>query len=568
MLSLGGFASATFAAENSANPLPVREVTVFKDGHAFVMREGALPANRDGEVVIGDLPQPVVGTFWAYATSGQLRGVTATRALANEKVDALNLRDLVKANIGAAVTVIDGNDKRFDATILSVPQAPPEDEMPTNETPQDRARRLQNQSSGEVVLLQTVEGVMARSLSSISQIVFKNAPRVTMDVPQFQSSLRLQLQGKVAPNQKVGVGMVYLQKGLRWIPNYRLSLGKDKTARLQMQATLANELIDLNNAAVNLVIGVPSFAFKESIDPLALRDDFTRLGPLFNSGTRAANVFSNAIATQRVGANYNLNAGGFDGDSAPAGPALGAEANEDFFVFSVPKLTLAKGERTTFALATSTLKYADIYALDNPPAPPAEVYRNLNYEQQRSVSAALAAPKVMHRIRLFNESKAPFTTAPTLIESNGKPLAQTLMTYTARGGRSDIDLAPAVDVTVKREETEVRRTPNALNFRGNDYARVDVAGTLTVTSYRGEPIAVELSQQLVGTTDSAGQSGKIRQLGMGDDALNAEDNRPAWWNYNSGDWRAVNGLSAITWELKVPAKGKLEVPYTYHYFWR
>ena len=550
----------------AAETLPVREVTIFKDGHAFVMREGDVAANRDGEIVINDVPEPVVGTFWAYALKGKLRGVTAGRNLSTQKMDALNLRDLIKANIGAAVTIIDGNDKRFDATILSVPQTPPLDNIDQTETPEARYQRLQNQSGNEIVLLQTKEGVLVRSLNSIGQLIFKNAPRAALEIPQFQSSLRLQLEDKPAPGQKVGVGFVYLQKGLRWIPNYRLSLGKDKTARLQLQATLANDLIDLDDAAVNLVIGVPSFAFKDTVDPIALRNDFTRLGAAFNPNTRGAGAFSNAISTQRVSSSYALNGAG--NAATPEGPAPGADANEDFFLYSIPKITLAKGERATFSLTNSSLKYADIYAFDNPAAPPAEVYRDLNYDQQRAISAQLAAPQVMHRIRLFNDTKAPLTTAPTLIESNGRLLAQTLMTYTATGGRSDIDLAPAVDVTVKRQETETKRTPNSLKFRDNDYTRVDVAGTLTVTSYRSEPITVEVSQKLVGTTDKVGFEGQTRKLGMGDDALNAEDNRPSWWNYNTGDWRAVNGLSAVKWVLQVPAKGKLEVPYAYHYFWR
>jgi hypothetical protein len=63
--------------------LPVREVTVFKDGHAFVVHQGVLPTDADGNVIMDYLPTPVIGTFWPYATGKdvKLTGVVAGRQL-------------------------------------------------------------------------------------------------------------------------------------------------------------------------------------------------------------------------------------------------------------------------------------------------------------------------------------------------------------------------------------------------------------------------------------------------------------------------------------------------------
>ena len=46
--------------------MPVKEVTVFKDGHAFVLHEGAMPTDAAGNVLMDYLPSPVLGTFWPY----------------------------------------------------------------------------------------------------------------------------------------------------------------------------------------------------------------------------------------------------------------------------------------------------------------------------------------------------------------------------------------------------------------------------------------------------------------------------------------------------------------------
>ena len=566
-------------AQNTAAPatgrlsqLPVREVTVFKDGHAFVLHEGTLPVDAGGQVVLDNLPTPVVGTFWPYQVNGKLRGVVASREAITTTRPALSVYELLKANIGADVTIIETPERRFDAKILDVPQPPPS-EVPLSEPQPDRYGRLPVipvPAQPEVILLQTNEGVLARSLASITQVIFKNPPRQTAAIPEFRNLLRLQLDGPARPQgERVEVGMVYLQKGLRWIPGYRLALDGKGHAGLKMQATLVNELVDVNDATVNLVIGVPSFAFKDTVDPLALQNTFARLSPLFDPATRSAGAFSNAIQAQAASPSYarlNDDAGGQAGNAAGITEGGG---NEDFFVFTVKNLSLRKGERRAFPLAQYDLRYEDVYVLEGPAKPPVEVYRSLNDEQQTAITRALSAPSVMHKIRLMNTGTQPLTTAPTLIESEGRLLAQTLMTYTASGGRSDLDLAPAVDVTVKRRETEGNRTPNALKWRGNDYARVDVGGRLLVTSYRPTPITMELTQQFIGTVDTAGQKGIIRKLGLGDDEGDtAGVNLPPWWNYNSGDWRALNGLSAVKWMVTIPAKGSLEIPYSYHYFWR
>ena len=43
--------------------IPVKEITVFKDGHAFLLHSGKMPVDSAGNVVLDALPQPVLGTF-------------------------------------------------------------------------------------------------------------------------------------------------------------------------------------------------------------------------------------------------------------------------------------------------------------------------------------------------------------------------------------------------------------------------------------------------------------------------------------------------------------------------
>src|SRR3989442_14238817 len=124
-------------------------------------------------------------------------------------------------------------------------------------------------------------------------------------------------------------------------------------------------------------------------------------------------------------------------------------------------------------------------------APPRELRAEMGGSQQADLARLLHAPKVLHKIRLSNSGTAPFTTAPALVLKGGQLLAQGMMTYTSPGGTTDVEITAAVDVQVKKSESETGRTPNSLRWRGNDYQRIDLEGKLSLTNYRATAIEVE-----------------------------------------------------------------------------
>src|SRR5207247_270454 len=124
---------------------------------------------------------------------------------------------------------------------------------------------------GELILLKTADGVKALTLDRIQDVVFKSAPKATIGAEEFRNLLTLKLDwANRAPARNANIGVVYLQKGLRWIPSYRVAIDGHGAATAKLQAMLVNELTDLAGVTANLVIGVPSFAFKDTLDPLAL----------------------------------------------------------------------------------------------------------------------------------------------------------------------------------------------------------------------------------------------------------------------------------------------------------
>jgi hypothetical protein len=420
---------------------------------------------------------------------------------------------------------------------------------------------------GDIVMLQTKEGVRPVPISRIQEIIFRGEPKAKVAHEEFRNLLTLRLDwGAKEPPASAAAGLVYLQKGIRWIPNYRVEVGEKGTARVRLQATLLNEMTDLKGVTAHLVIGVPTFRFKETLDPMGLQQTVAQLSPYFRQDARTAYAFSNVLMTQT--ARMREVRAPQPRTAAPSlGPALpGAGKAEDLFVFTVENVSLRKGERMVLPIAEYTLPATDVYTLDIPFAPPVEVRRRFNSSQQAELARLFHAPKVMHKIRLVNKSRYPLTTAPALIVRNGRALGQGMMTYTAIGGTSDLAITTAVDVHVSRSDDVTKKTPNAAHWRGDAYDRFDLAGRIALVNHLDRPIALEVTRKVLGNADEADHDGRIVKTSVFDEPAE----HPHWWRWYSWPywWRHFNGIDRITWTLALEPGKRAELKYAWHYFWR
>jgi hypothetical protein len=285
--------AATLAAQAPA-PLaalarmPIKEVTVFKDGHAFVLHEGALPTDAAGNVLMDHLPSPVLGTFWPYSSApdAKLTGVVAGRRQVLVEQTALSLAELLEGNAGADATITEkgiGPNRepvRYACTIIGIPQRTTE-ELAMTGLPGAAPRAPEK---GSVILVRTADGVKALNIENIQDVTFKAPPKGKLSHEEFRNLLTLKLDwGSRRPSPTAQVGLVYLQKGLRWIPAYRIALDGSLDRGASSSRTLINELADLDDVTANMVIGVPSFAFKDTMDPIALQQAIAQLSPYFSS---------------------------------------------------------------------------------------------------------------------------------------------------------------------------------------------------------------------------------------------------------------------------------------------
>lgn len=529
------------ATATPASALPVREVTVFKDGHAYVLRDQPLAGPQRRQVVLDELPAPVLGTFWPFATGGA-RIVAARAGVQKVEHDepAVDFRRLLRANLGKRAVLVDHAGSRIDGLLRELPAANPG-------------------ADGDLVLVGTEPGLRAVPLASLRDVEIFGDVATSQRIARDRQRLVVDVDGGSAESR---VGVMYVQQGLRWIPAYRIDLDGNGKAEVQLEATLQNDLVDLVDARVHLVVGVPKFEFAGMVDPIALQQEIAQVARRTRENSQFANFLGNSIMTQSAG---------FVAEPAPGGSdpvVAGSEQQEDLYVYTLDGVTVGKGERLVVPIATFGVTYRDLYRLEIPLAPPAELREQANDQNAIALLKELAAPKARHLLRLENRGKAPFTTAPALVLQRGRILAQSRLRYTPAGATTDLEINVAIDVHVDVSSTETKRAPGALQIDGNRYNRIDLAGTVELQNRKKVPIELEVTRRILGLYDEVGQGGEHRQL----DAARLWDNleRPVWWSWWNWPWWWFhhNGFGEARWTVKLEPGQQQRLDATWHYFWR
>lgn len=556
-------------SESALANMPVKEVTVFKDGHSFVLHEGQMPTDADGNIVLDYLPRPIIGTFWSYSadSNAKLSGVVSGQRIVSIDRTALNIPELIRANIGAKVKVSEIGIDAYECTIFSIPSRSTEELQRTN--PNSNTDQLPQQ--GNIVLLKYEGGIKAVPIERIQQITFLDEPESSLENKEFRNIMTLKLDwNNKTPAQKANVGMMYVQKGIRWIPNYRVEIDGKGQALIKLQATLINELVDIENVKAHLVIGVPKFAFQDTVDPMSLQQTVAQLSSNFQNNSRTAYSFSNAIMSQSaMPARYVETP--VNNDTIDLGPEVGSSAkNEDLYVFTLENISLKKGQRMVIPIGEYKLKYKDVYVLDLPFSPPPQVRENLNNDQMAQLAKLFNAPKAMHKIRISNTANCPLTTAPAMILRDGKIISQGMMTYTAIGSASDLELTAAIDVSITKSDEEKERIPNSVSWNGDSYSRSNMTGTISIKNNLAETIDLEVKRNVLGTMDSANNDGKIIQKGSFEGDWIAPESYPFWWSWYNWPywWYHFNSVAQANWELKLAPGKSIELEYKWHYYWR
>jgi hypothetical protein len=539
------FTSSVFP-QTSFSP-EVKRVAVFKNGYAFTYREGEAQVSN-GWAYTTNAPIGVLGTVWGYSTLPNVK-VMQLLASQNEKRETERVSDIAEillANEGSRIRFLDtyNSNKVYEGTyeILSrdrsflVP----------------RTEDYQYQESEIVIALKTESGTALFPAGSVRNIEFVGQPK--MEKPKISKENRLSIKVDGARNgENTTLGIAALERGIRWIPAYRVEVKGTpvKEAKLELEASLINELTDLKNSEVYFVVGVPHFLFQETMSPLSMNTAFAGVSSYFGAGAGndRRDAYSNAISSQVAST--------ADSNYVPDGlPTVSDEekANtfsaEQLFLYQTNQINLKKGERASLRLFSLTVPASEVFEWTLSDAADTQ-NRYLEYGRSSNSVPLIQdlSSKIWYALRLKNQTGMPWTTAPAVSFREWKPMGQDMLTFTPVGGENILRVTPATEVTGTHTLEEKSRERTQLRYSGStyDFDLVTVEGVIKLRNIKKDAVEVVITRDFVGEALSASDDGKISRQGF--------------------NLQAINPNSVIKWNLNLP-NGEKELRYTYKIYVR
>jgi hypothetical protein len=510
--------NAIQSAEAPEADLKTVAVAAFKNGLAFFVRQGDVKlALGEGKIV--PIPAATLGTLWlAPNDSGaSLDELVAYRYMAPGQRNVDSVQEILLANPGKIVTIRDNRGKEYTGKVVKLTGV----KQPQPPVPLDRiAGGVSVHPPSSVLLFETDGKLVAMPIHAIE---FVSLPAdLTLQVPleEEKKALRFKVKGAT---ERASLTMGYLQKGLGWTPSYLITLQDDKTAQITMQAVVTNDVEDVRDADVFFIVGVPNFAYADIPSPMALQQSLVELMRDAEMNAKQRNErYSNALTGQAMGGLANRMVSAEYDAAESGGPGatfttsvqeLVGAPEEDLFLYQRRGLTLARGERGTYNVFSGEVTVEHLYAWDIPDTSHVDSNGNVQYSPNSpSYADRSARDSVWHSLRLKNSTKFPWTSAPAMVITGTKPVAQDTLFYTPKGGSSYLKLTVATDIQASREEREVNREVNTPHRQGHRYDLVTVDGTLKVKNFKAKDVKLQIRKILRGITVSLSDDGKSEKI--------------------------------------------------------
>jgi len=541
------FAFSTFVAAQTPQNLPrwepaVKSVAVFKNGLGFVYKTGTTRF-VDGWAQADALPPAVLGTVWmaGVGNTGPLTEVVSFKEKRPTQHAAATLTELLAANPGKRVLltyVAGGSPQTVEGTLLGTLNGGGAREHPTPpEATAALARLPPIQPGAEELLMLRLDGggqpILSVARSAVVTVQFRDDANLRIQGESETDGVKVRVTGSPASGE---IAMAYMAKNIVWSPSYRLDIGDQKLAKLQLEAVLTNDLEDIKDAEVSFVVGYPNFMFADVTTPLSLDQSVEAFLQELSERRPAGQVspFSN-VMTQAVVYRPDR------GPRRTAAPAYSipqpvpGETSEDLYFFQKTGVSLKKGERARYTILTASVPYEHLYQchLD-------DTLNVTEHGERRGSEDPGEEPRVWHVLRLENTTTQPWTTAPAFAVRGALPTAQDVLNYTPPGAKSVLKLTVATDVRAEQSQTETSR--QVVTISRSTFDEVMVKGTVHFTNMKREPVNILARKSVIGEVLSSAE-GKVTKVAR--------------------NMTAINSTSEIEWEFPLPPGAGKELTYEY-----
>ncbi|NMC72003.1 MAG: DUF4139 domain-containing protein [Myxococcales bacterium] len=563
--SAGGAASHATPPEppSEATPAPVTRVAIFKNGYGFVFRRVEV---RGGETVrVDGAPRAVLGTLWAYPVDGDVsvRGFRATEGRGTEERDCALLPDLLRSSVGKRVRLSRTTEQGTQTHVGAIERVVGDDLF---------LLRTECPASGDPAC--APGGLLAFAAGPFDAVVFLDDPPAECSAEVDRTQLVIDVGGRGAGT----IEYTALEQGLKWVPEYRVERLRDDKVRITLQGALVNDAVDLVDAEVDLVVGVPHYLMSGTLSPLVLEGALqdvvaSRYAP--RPGAWSSREWnSNVVQTQMVMPYDQGNYGGAGEVEADLGGVDAAEADE-LNLYRVEHVTLAKGERSLVRVFSVEVPVEDIYKWDVA-GMEADALAMLQQASAGDPSAIerVAQQRVWHHLRIQNRSDQAWTTGPAVYFADGKVVAQDRITYTPAGAAVDVRLTMATDLLVQWDDTEDRRDRAAKQIDDVWWDLVTAHGELSVRSHLDRAVELVVVRRMIGTISNPSDGGTVHaEPGGGAGGWSpylAWGSRFSDYGYLYYDWGTtrVNSPTWCEWKLTLRPNAEKRLTYQFRYYTR
>ncbi|MBL4706765.1 MAG: hypothetical protein JKY54_19700 [Flavobacteriales bacterium] len=521
-----------------------KTVSVFKDGSGFFIKEAIISNAQKRLYFTDNLPKATFGTFWFFSNNQNLAGVSSyadtVHTFVKVKKSASNLKELLKKNVSKKVDVL-WSRKQGDQTI----------------------ERLVSGKliwfSGNLVTIKSDNKFETINFNEITNVKFQSQPvfesEEEVENVAYKPVLQIDFHKKT---EKEKLEMMYLTKGITWIPGYYIELKKNGRARVILRSTLINDAEDIENSDVNFVVGVPNFQYANELSPIFGSKQVSNfLGKLDVNyqplQTMNLNNFSNSIRSYNVSPNQVTPVVSENPLLSESIKSLTANSSQDMFFYTAKNVSLKKGGRGFYNIFEINVPVSHIYECNLKTSGSASLTNRNHF----SFSDNKSNP-VHHSIRLKNSSEFPFTTGPALVVSkeNGhlEPLSQDKIKYTPIGGTSYLKMTEAIDIFVSENETikkKVEKKKRYPNKRDTDpwYDLVTIKGTITIKNHKSKEADLHIKKTIYGEIIES-KDGVMENISKQKLA------------------RQLNNVNQVLFNVKMKAKEKRVIHYTYRIYIR
>lgn len=462
----------------SAQNLPVRTVTMFKNGQSLIAKSGKVTA-VNGKFSTHDLPDALFGTYWVSSPTGDLASVFSRQDTLKRAVHLIDDLSLLSANAGQRLKIWRKVNEQSPAEVL-------EGFLEKLTFPKENQRDVN-------LILHTTDGRWVSFPAwQVDKIEFPEKPKINTRSMTEGLQRTLEVNFKTAAKTEQDLSLLYLVNQLGWTPVYQLELNDKGKSRLALRADLANDAEDLGDAELRLAVGVPNFTFAKSADWL-----MNFLNPWSALQGRHDNY-----ARPQVYATQMSNYAAYDMNEVVAGDGGGENFEtskaEDYFFYTVRPGNFPKNSRYQYPIFEAEVEPAHFYECRLPGAGPSMF---ANHYQPRPDPNEQQNP-VSHYVEFKNPTQFPFTTGAANILSQvggtSFPISQDKLPYTPPGVKCKVRIADTPEIKVSHGEGETDRTENVRQYHNCNYDEVSVEGEICVVNHKDTPTKVRVRRTIEG----------------------------------------------------------------------